>query len=128
MPDQAPTGNDHIEVTLLLRAEFASTLRVVVASLGADAHFSIDEIDDLRLAVSEIFNIFADTCDKPGDRCSASFEVSSHAVKVRLSSTDLDAPFELDALATTILGSVVDEHTVDDSGVLVVKRAAESGR
>ena len=40
------------------RDEFASTVRVVVASIGADAGFSVDDIDDLRLAVSEVFSSF----------------------------------------------------------------------
>jgi hypothetical protein len=55
-PSSAPTsdGLGLVEVSVPLRTGFIATLRTVAASLGADAGFSIDEIDDLRLAISEI--------------------------------------------------------------------------
>ena len=58
--DPTTVPADTVEITVPTRVEFATTLRVLVASLGADADFSIDEIDDLRLAVDEVFTSLAE--------------------------------------------------------------------
>ena len=60
-----PTTDDssRVDVTVPLRPEFASIVRLIAASLGADAGFSVDDIDDLRLALSEVFAALVD-----GDR------------------------------------------------------------
>ena len=42
------------------RTEFAATLRTVVAAVGSDAGFSVDELDDVRLALSEVFSVLVD--------------------------------------------------------------------
>jgi serine/threonine-protein kinase RsbW len=47
---------DAIQLTIPLRSEYGSILRLVAAASGADAEFSLDDIDDLRLAVSEVFS------------------------------------------------------------------------
>ena len=53
-------GSAHVDVTVPLRPEYASIVRLVTASLGADAGFTVDDIDDLRLAMSEVFSALVD--------------------------------------------------------------------
>lgn len=132
MPDRSslhPVDTDDvIEVSLPLRPAFASMLRVIVASLGADAEFTVDEIDDLKLGVSEVFTMLADL-DHDSGRCSARFEVVDGGISVtidRAGSAASGARVELDPLAVTILASVVDDAVIDDTGIRLVKRASES--
>jgi serine/threonine-protein kinase RsbW len=120
-------ADDVIEVSLPLRPAFASMLRVVVASLGADAEFTVDEIDDLKLGVSEVFTMLAEL--DGGGRCSARFEVEDDGISVtidRVGSATSGARVELDPLAVTILASVVDDAVIDDTGIRLVKRASET--
>lgn len=44
---------DEVELTLPAKAEFLHLMRSVVASVGARRDLSIDDIDDLRIAVDE---------------------------------------------------------------------------
>lgn len=120
--------DDVIEVSLPLRPAFASMLRVIVASLGADADFSVDEIDDFKLGMSEVFTLLADDATDDS-RCSAQFRVEPVGISVimnRAGGPSEDARIELDPLAASILGSVVDEFTIDDDGIRLVKRPTES--
>jgi serine/threonine-protein kinase RsbW len=116
---------DTIEVILPARVEWAATLRVLVASLGADADFSVDEIDDLRLAVSEVFTTLSDTA--VGGTCSTAFVLDGHSISVsmRLGGDGADE-VALDSLAEAILSAVVDEHMIKSGVITLVKRAAES--
>ena len=116
--------DDVVTVDLPLRTEHASSVRVLVASLAAEVGFSVDEIDDLRLAVSEVFSILSHLA--PTGRGTARLHISDRLVDVLLTSSDVSGPIHLDPLASTILSSVVDDHHVLDHGLRLTKRAVES--
>jgi hypothetical protein len=115
---------DLIEMRIPLDAQFASLLRVTVASVAADRGFTVDEIDDLRLGVSEVFATL--TAARGRDRCVMRLSVEPDGVVVTLGLEPAGTVPELDVLATTILSSVVDEFRASEDGFVLVKRAVES--
>lgn len=118
------TGDDAtIDLVLPARTELAATLRVVVASLGADVGLTVDEIDDVRLAVNEVFASTAD--DATTGRFAASFTAGEHSLSITMRTVDA-GPLVLDHLATTILESVVDDMVVDEHSVTIEKHAHEA--
>jgi serine/threonine-protein kinase RsbW len=131
--------SSHVDVTLPLRSEFASIVRLIAASLGADAGFSVDDIDDLRLAMSEVFSSLVDGTAPDGDpgRVGITFDATGPGLVVTLarsSATNAAAAagddqsldgFELDELATSIIGVAVDEFAIGDGVVRLVKLGAE---
>lgn len=128
MADSRSTADvdDGIAISVPLKMERGATVRLLAAAMGADAGFSVDEIDDLKLAVSEVFSTLVETGD----------DVDAARVHVRYLPIDGGIRVELhrgvdadhitfDPLASTILSSVVDEHTVTPAGVSIVKRRRE---
>jgi len=109
-----------------LRTEFVATLRTMAASLGADVGFSIDEIDDLRLALSEVVSSLLDIEGSPDDRITASFDLRGGGVTVTIATDRVGVAIELDDLAVTILDSVVDRYEIDGANVTLVKMASEA--
>jgi hypothetical protein len=118
-----------VRLQVPLRVEFASTVRVVVASIGADAGFTVDDIDDLRLAVSEVFSSF----DSGADGEAAVVDLAARAtegagrpgVEIQLATSSDGVPagaIDLDELATTIIRAAVDEFRIDAGVVTLVKR------
>ncbi len=125
--DSEGRGDQHddiVEVVVPLRAEFAATLRVVATTLGADADITIDEKDDLRKAIREVFSSLADGATE--GRCRATFARRDDGVTVTLGWESPAAVVGLDDLAATILATVVDEYRSDVAGVTLVKRASEA--
>lgn len=120
---QTADGADRIEITVPLRTEFFATLRTMAASLGADAGFSIDEIDDLRLGISEVVGSFA---ADPSDRIRAQFDLGHGRLVVSISSSNATQDPVLDELATGILNTVVDRCEIGDGGVTLTKHASEA--
>ena len=113
---------DAIGVAVPLRSEHGAMLRVIVSSLGADAGFSVDEIDDLKLAVSEIFTLLVEGADDVGaTHAHAEIRPSGESLELCLHRGIVDDHLELDMLASTILSSVVDSHRIDDQGVTMLK-------
>jgi serine/threonine-protein kinase RsbW len=122
---EVPTSHpDGIEITVPLRVEFATTLRTVVAALGSDAGFSIDELDDLRLALSEVFSVLVDNA-AVGGRARVSCSLATGELSVTVAADPPGSPIALDDLATNIIESVTDAVTIDDQSVTFSKRSAE---
>ena len=116
---QSENVHDSVLVEVPARTEYAATLRLMVASFGADTGFSVDEIDDLRLGVNEVFSA---ATDGDGERVAVRFTTAAGNITVRLST---GAPIEFDQLATTILHSVVDAVEVDGGTVTLRKSATD---
>jgi hypothetical protein len=128
-------GSAHVDVTVPLRPEYASIVRLVTASLGADAGFTVDDIDDLRLALSEVFSALVDastgdaesrvaiTFGTPSDRGGAG--TNGRGLAVTLTTADLALDVVLDDLASSIISVAVDTFEFDGTTARLVKFAAE---
>lgn len=116
-----------VELTVPLVAQYASTVRTVAAALGADAGFSVDELDDIRLSLSEVFSALVDDAEAAATaRASVSFSIGVGMVRVEVR-TDRDAnSIDLDDLALGILRSVTDHLEVTSTTVAFVKHATEA--
>jgi hypothetical protein len=120
----SPLGNDdQFEVIVPLQTRYASTVRIIAASLGAEAGFTVDEIDDVRLALDEVFSMLAER--HVGERVRTTFRLEGHQLiaGLRLESGPVDV--EPDELAANILRSVVDRYEFTSEGVTLTKRASE---
>ena len=118
---------DAVQLTIPLRSEYGSILRLVAASFGADAAFFLDDIDDLRLAVSEVFSS-ALQHGATAATLTAVFNSAASGVQVSLSvSTDGGSPgvIELDELASAIIKASVDRVEVDEFSVRLTKHSSE---
>jgi serine/threonine-protein kinase RsbW len=121
--ESSSVEDDHFEVIVPLRTRYASTVRVIAASLGAEAGFTVDEIDDLRLALDEVFSLLAE--HHGGDRVRVAFRLDGSQLIVRLTRESGAVDVVPDDLAANILRSVVDHYEFADGGVTLSKRAAE---
>jgi serine/threonine-protein kinase RsbW len=124
-PDHTWTDHDAIELRVPARLRVASTVRLITASLAADADFSLDDLEDLRLAVNEVF-----TCavgdGSNGATVVVRFAVGASALGVRISVDGGTSRIELDELAESIIRSAVDEVHHDDEHVTLTKHRRPS--
>jgi serine/threonine-protein kinase RsbW len=118
------SADDHFDVIVPLRTRYASTIRMIAASLGAEAGFTVDEIDDLRLALDEVFSLLAE--HHVGDRVRTRFRLDGHQLVAALTLESGQVEVEPDELAANILRSVVDGFEFTSDGVTLTKRASES--
>jgi serine/threonine-protein kinase RsbW len=59
------TDSERVVLSVPARGEFARTVRLVAAEIATRVGMSIDDIDDVRLAVEEAFVYAADRADTP---------------------------------------------------------------
>ncbi len=117
--------NDIVDVIVPLASRYAATLRTMAASFGVDTGFSIDEIDDFKLAVTEAFSILG--VRHGSVRTVVSFAMASSTLSVQLSLESGDEiSVEPDELALAILRTVVDSYEVGSNAITLNKRATET--
>ena len=91
-------------------------VRILAAGVAADAGLSIDDTEDLRIAVSELVALLVDGVNK--GECSIEVEFGRAAGEVvvegrRPAVTGHPESADVDDLALEILRVVVDDHTFD---------------
>lgn len=124
--------SDRAEVELRLPADgaFVSVLRTLTAGLAARMDFTIDEIEDLRIAVGEASALALASAD-PGSDLTARFHLGRDGltVSVRVPSTAGLLPdresFGWQVMST--LSSHSDAHLVDDTLTITLTLSAAAG-
>jgi serine/threonine-protein kinase RsbW len=100
---------DFVEVRLPAQGAYLSVLRTATAGLAARLDFTLDEIEDLRIAVDEACAILLQQA-VPGSVLSCEFRLVGDALRVTVSAptTDGRAP-ERDTFAWTVLSALAGE-------------------
>ncbi|HTZ44164.1 MAG TPA: ATP-binding protein [Jatrophihabitans sp.] len=120
MTQAAETGAPEETVFLTVPANpaYVSVLRTVTASLAARRDFTIEEIDDLRIAVDEASALLLPHAGS-GESLSASFGGATNTltieVSVPLTAGDDTKPDE-DGFAWMVLSALADTVTTDATG------------
>jgi serine/threonine-protein kinase RsbW len=102
-----------IVLTVPARPEFLRLVRLAAADTGARANFSIEEIDDLRIAVDELtYALIGD--DPVDDALTLRYSASPGLVEIEGTCAARAEPAEVSSLSRSIIGAVVDEYEVYD--------------
>ncbi len=122
---------DEIRLAVPATPEFLRLARVAASGVASRLGFTYDEVDDLRLAIDELW--FALTGGKGQDGwLVTSYAAWGHVLEVRATASfPVNSRPQLSELSDAILDALVDEHEVyqDDSGrpsFRLVKRRSSS--
>ncbi|GAA3051271.1 anti-sigma regulatory factor [Kitasatospora albolonga] len=107
--DGDPGVKDFVEVRLPAAGAYLSVLRTATAGLAARLDFTLDEIEDLRIAVDEACAILLQQA-VPGSVLSCEFRLVGDSLRVTVAAptTDGRAP-ERDTFAWTVLSALAGE-------------------
>ena len=129
-PDNPDRSGDHVTVTLPAEGAYLSVLRTATAGLAARLDFTLDEIEDLRIAVDEACAMLLAQAI-PGTTLECAFDLDTDqmtitvtvtAAEPRMPAKDNFAWTVLSALAGTVEGQLGPDDEV--SIVLRKRRSA----
>ena len=109
----AHTGDDRADVELRLPAEgaYATVLRTTAAGLAARLDFTIDDIEDLRIAIGEATALVIPEAD-PGTDLVARFFFGSGALTISLEAEAADdPPLDTESFAWQVLDTMAQDAT-----------------
>lgn len=103
----ADTGRDQVQLTLPPDGAYLSVLRTATASLASRLQFTLDEIEDLRMAVDEACVLLL-TQAMPGTNVRVDFEVTGSSLQVDVSVLTRDgAKPDRETFGWTVLDALV---------------------
>jgi serine/threonine-protein kinase RsbW len=113
----SPKQVDHESVSLTVpgNAEYLRLVRLAAADCGARADLSIEEVDDLRIAVDELSYVLIGE-DPAGEVLTLRYVASPGAVEIEGSCAAHGEPVVVSELSRAIISAVVDEHEIIDDG------------
>ena len=124
--------SDEVQLVMPADPEFLRLARVTAMGLASRLSFTIDEIDDLRIAIDELLFGLIGTKGRPG-RVTMRYTLVDGGLEVQGAGTfedGLETP-GLTELSELILHAVADEHELSPSGAQptfrLVKRRADQG-
>jgi serine/threonine-protein kinase RsbW len=116
------------------RPRFLATVRLAAASVATDLGFSVDDLDELRIAIDESLNVLI--AAQPPDaaiRLTFTLEPRHAGAPGRLridgapvADSATPAAPAVDALVTHILGAVTDGFELRPNGFALVKKASNA--
>ena len=128
-PVPARIDGDIVEVAAPADVAYVSTLRLTAASLAARCELTIDDIEDLRLAVDEACALLLPHATQDS-RLTARFELATGRLAVSTSVSTLDASEpDRDGFGWTVLGALatsVDVVKHDEKLTISVVKAREA--
>jgi serine/threonine-protein kinase RsbW len=120
-----PTARDHVTIRMPAEGAYLSVLRTATAGLAARLDFTLDEIEDLRIAVDEACAMLLAEAEA-GTTLECDFELSRDTMTISVSArTPLGQLPAKDTFAWTVLTALagcVDSHVGPDDQVTIVLR------
>jgi serine/threonine-protein kinase RsbW len=128
-PDEAPAEHegtpDHVRVCMPAEGAYLSVLRTATAGLAARLDFTLDEIEDLRIAVDEACAMLLAQAI-PGTNLECDFDLGDALMTITVSVTAAEPRIPAkDTFAWTVLSALagtVDSRLGPDDQVAIVLR------
>ena len=111
---------NHPDVELRLPAEraYVAVLRMTTAGLAARLDFTLDDIEDLRMAVGEACALVLEHAD-PGGDLRANFDLSDGSIRVAVSAdTSTDDDPDEDSFGWQVLTALTSDVLISREGPL----------
>ena len=130
---EQPPVSGVVEVCVPAEVAFVATLRLVAASLGSRCDLTIDDIEDLRLAVDEACSLLL-PLSAPGSSLDTRFDLApgNLTVVASVSTDNAAAHFDRSGFAWTVLTALASDVEVETSGqrvsITVTKRREAAAR
>ena len=110
---------DTIELKIPARLEYVRLTRLVISGIATQADFSLDEIEDVRIAVDELCATLIDQSAEGADLI-VTFTLAGATLRCR-AAVETHAPLvELDELSQHMLAETVDDYQLTRHGELAV--------
>lgn len=120
MTDQRPQPT--VELRLPADGAYAAVLRTTAAAIAARLDFTVDDIEDLRIAAGEASALVIPEAD-PGAELLARFHLGAGTMTVELSAGAVDDPTpDYDSFAWQVLDTLADGATVESGGGIFLVR------
>jgi serine/threonine-protein kinase RsbW len=108
-----------VRLSVPAESRYVRLVRLAAAGVATDAGFDVDDVEDLRVAVNELYTLMVDDAEDSSASVELTYTQVDGAVTVvgvRRVDGEITAPDGPEDLALEILRVVVDEHSFEVEG------------
>jgi hypothetical protein len=102
-----------IRLSVPAESRFVRLARLMAAAVGSDTGFDVEGVEDLRIAVNELFALLIEEAEDSTASVELIFTIDATGVEVEGVRRDAEPIAGPEELALEILEVVVDEHSFD---------------
>lgn len=121
MPEQHPTSGDHVVLRLPASGAYLSVLRTATAGLASRLDFTIDDIEDLKIAIDEACAMLLPRGVEGAD-LTCRFDLHDDVLDIAVSLRTVDSALpSRDTFAWTVLSALAGEvdATVENGEITI---------
>jgi serine/threonine-protein kinase RsbW len=114
--DGLPHGGDRVTLTIPANSAYLSVVRTATAALAARQDFTLDDVEDLRIAADEACSLLVSDA-LPGSSLTCAFELGDAALSLSVT-TDVAGGRtpDRDSFAWTVLSALADDLSASSDG------------
>lgn len=105
------TTTTSVTIEIAAQSSLVAVLRAAASTLATRLEFTLDEIDDLRIAVDEAASLLLQQASE-GDALRCELELQDRVIHCRMSAPASDRQMELEGFGWVVLNVVADDITV----------------
>lgn len=102
---------DKIFLTIPKKSEYMSTIRLATSALSNLKRFNVDEIEDIKVIISEICTFFINYITKDNEPLSISYEISDNNLKIEV--TDLN-------------DGIINDESLSDMSIMIIESLSDN--
>jgi serine/threonine-protein kinase RsbW len=113
---RAGTADEQVELALPAQVEHLRLARLTASGFASDLDFSIDDVEDLRLAVDEAAALLVEHAPVAGSRLTLTYRVDDGTVVIEGRCPINGRSLEVDPIRHAVLSTTVDSFEVSSDG------------
>lgn len=108
---------DKINLTIPKKSEYMSTIRLTTSAISSMNDFNIDDIDDLKVIISEVCTFFINNVEQKSEPIKIDYNICKNSIKVEVSDLNEGEVTENNKtnseMCIMIIESLADNYTFD---------------
>ncbi len=112
------SNSEQIKLTLPVNAAYVSAARLTASSVANRLNFDIEEIEDIKVAVSEACTyIIKNPCFSSNDNFKIEFNMAKDSIKINLSvESDKEVDIDDDEMSLRVITALMNNTNIDYDG------------
>jgi len=118
---------DEVALRFPASFEYIRLARLVASGLAAQVNFTLDDIEDLRIAVDELCSALVEAADDRSSTLTVTFRVDEHQIHMEadVPTNARNGTYVIDDISSHILRAAVDRHELEQSAERLVARMSK---
>jgi len=119
--------SDEVSLKFPASFEYIRLARLVASGIAAQTNFTLDDIEDLRIAVDELCSALVEAAADRTSTVTVTFRVEGHQLEMEADVPTIpsNGTYVIDSISSHILRAAVDRHELEQASERLIARMSK---